>query len=275
MKKISISSASVLMAVLALPLISSCASASRAVASATGHPDAEASSGVVWFVEPPMLDPPAESAPKIYIRSRDLVGVDGVDMEKALTSAALERGWTLTRDPNEADMRVRVDLLQFDETEVIAQSLGSLPGILGAAAGVGVGVTVANATDSGLIGFGAGVVTGGIVDSALRNGMKTREWMVLADILVEGRQDTPITIAVNGSSAKSGGVQSAAATSHQVHGGSSTTSNERSFQTEVETYYLPMGTRVGFWAKRVGMAKEEAEPLISKKIERVFREVMP
>jgi len=275
MSKKCLSPSCVSLAALALPLIASCATVSRGVATITNHPNAQASTGVVWFVEPPLLDPPAGSAPTIYIRSRDLVGVDGIDVDKALTDAALERGWKLTRDPNEADMRVRVDLLQFDEAEVIAQSLGSLPGILGATAGVGVGLTVAKATDSGLAGFGAGAVSGGLTATGLNNGMKTREWMVVADILVEVRQGEPITIAVNGASAKNGGVNSSAATSHQVHGGNSTTSNERSFQTELETYYLPMGMRAGFWAKRVGMSKEEAEPLISKKIERVFRQVMP
>ncbi|MBC7193377.1 complement resistance protein TraT [Marinobacter sp.] len=263
--------------VIVMTLMAGCTSMSRQIGSLTDNKYAEPRSGTVWVVPPPQLAPPAANARTVYISYRNISDSD-IDLLELLRTSAREQGWAVTNDPTNANYRLRASTRFFGEVEPEsggAFAASSMGAIAGAATGLGTGVAVANATDSGLAGAAAGIGVGGLVAAGITNASKPREWALIVDVVLEEyhSEQVEFTMATDSSSGTSD--RAGTGNSRMASGGGTAKSNSSGATITKTSNYFPHGIRLSVWANQMNMKEEEALPHIEERTQRVVTQMLP
>lgn len=273
--------ASLKLAVIAIAsaaVVSGCATVGRGMGKLTANKYAEARSGTVWVVPPPQLEPPRASDKNVYISFRNISDAQDIQLLDLLKNAAREQGWTVVNRPDEAYYRLRAQLRYFGEVEpesggaTVARNLGN---IMGAAAGVGTGVAIGRATDSGIAGAVGGVAAGGLVAAGLQNASKPREWALIVDFVLEERQAQPVTFQMHRETASASTSAAGSGNARMAAGGGTASSNTSGGTVSKKSNYFPHGVRLSAWANQMAMKEEEALPEIIDRTEKVVTQILP
>jgi hypothetical protein len=265
-------------AIASAAMLSGCASVSRGMGKMTSNKYAEARSGTVWVVPPPQLEPPRASEKNVYISYRNISDAQDIQLLDLMKNAAREQGWEVVNTPDAAHYRLRAQLRYFGEVEpesggaTVARNLGN---IMGAAAGVGTGVAIGRATDSGVAGAVGGVAAGGLVAAGLQNASKPREWAMILDFVLEERQDKPVTFEMHRESSSSATSSAGAGNARMAAGGGTASGNTSGGTAIRKSNYFPHGVRLSAWANQMAMKEEEALPEIIDRTEKVVTQILP
>lgn len=257
--------------------LTACTAASRGLGKLTANKYASARGGLHWPVLPPQLEPPRAESKTVYISYVDMSGGD-FDMRKIMENAASAQGWQIVANPDEATYRLRARTRFFDEVDPESGGLrqaAAMGWIAGAAVGATTYGLVSSATDNWAVGVGAGAAAGGLVGLGMANASKPREWAMITDMVLEERQDEPVTfdlLTSDSSQATSGGGATGPRTSDT---GSTTSTGGRTATAKSTSNYFPHGVRLAVWANQMNMSKEEALPLIQSNAEKALKNLLP
>lgn len=268
----------VVVAIASAAVVSGCASVSRGMGKITANKYAEARSGTVWVVPPPQLEPPRASEKNVYISYRNISDAQDIQLLDLMKNAAREQGWNVVNSPDSAQYRLRAQLRYFGEVEPesggskIARNLGN---IMGAAAGVGTGVAIGRATNSGITGAVGGVAAGGLVAAGLQNASQPREWAMILDFVLEERQSKPVTFEMHRETSSDSASAAGAGNSRMAAGGGTASGNTSGGTVTQKSNYFPHGVRLSAWANQMAMQEEEALPEIIDRTEKVVTQILP
>lgn len=263
--------------VVVMTLMAGCTSMSRQLGSLTDNKYAEPRSGTVWVVPPPQLAPPAVDRRTVYISYRNISDSD-IELLELLKTSAREQGWTVTNDPTSANYRLRASTRFFGEVEPEsggAFAASSMGAIAGAATGLGVGVGVANATDSGLAGAAAGIGVGGLVAAGVTNASKPREWALIVDVVLEEYHADEVEFTMATDSASGTTDMAGTGNARMASGGGTSNSNTSGATVTKKSNYFPHGIRLSVWANQMNMKEDEAMPHIEERTKRVVTQMLP
>lgn len=268
----------VIVAIASAAVFSGCATVSRGMGKMTSNKYAEARSGTVWVVPPPQLEPPRSDEKNVYISYRNISDAQDIQLLDLLKNAAREQGWNVVNSPDSAQYRLRAQLRYFGEVEpesggaTVARNLGN---IMGAAAGVGTGVAIGRATDSGVAGVVGGAAAGGLVAAGLQNASEPREWALIVDFVLEERQDSPVTFEMHREDSSGTTDAAGSGNARMASGGGTASGNTSGGTVEKKSNYFPHGVRLSAWANQMAMKEEEALPKIIERTEKVVTQILP
>ncbi len=277
-KRLHLATAFVAVIGLLMLVASGCTSVSRGVGKVTANKYATPSSGTVWAVPPPQLDPPSPENKTVYISFRNISDAQSVELGDKLRNAAQEQGWTVVRDPQKAHYRLRASLRYFGEVKPdsggkqVANNMGL---ITGAAVGVGTGAAVAEATGSGAAGVASGVGAGGLAGQGIANASRPREWAMIIDFVLEEYRSEKVEFKVTRESGSQASTGSGTGSSRMSASGETSEGSTRSGTITKTSHYFPHGVRLSAWANQMNMRKKEALPLIRESVQKVIDEMLP
>ncbi len=105
------------------------------------------------------MEPTAESEKIIFLAIRNTSGHD-INLAQKLENALLQKGYKITKDPNEATFILQTNVLYCD---IKQENNATAAATVGAAAGAGVGIYNHSSATAGAIGAAAGAVAGGLL----------------------------------------------------------------------------------------------------------------
>lgn len=257
--------------------LTACTAAARGLGKITANKYASPRGGLHWPVLPPQLEPPRPENKTVYISYVDMSGGD-FDMRQIMENAATAQGWRIVANPDEATYRLRARTRFFDEVDPESggrNQAAAMGWISGAAVGATTYGLVSSATDNWAVGVGAGAAAGGLVGVGMANASTPREWAMITDMVLEERQNEPVTfdmLTSDSSRADSGG---GAIGPRTADTGGTTTSGGRTATAKSTSNYYPHGVRLAVWANQMNMKKEEALPIIRENAERAMRNLLP
>lgn len=243
----------------------------------TGNKFANAQSGTVWVIPPPMFSPHSSAEKTIWIGYQNISDAD-VSLARLLRDAATSRGWTVVNNREDAHYRMTARTRFFGEVEPdtggsrVADQMGV---ISGAITGIGTGYVVADATDNLFAGAVAGGAVGGLVGMGIKNTSTPREWAMITDFVLEERLEEPIEISYSTSDSTSGSSSAGTGNGRMNEGGSGSTGNNSSASGKKMSEYYPHGVRLSAWANQMGMSEGEAMDPIVARVEKVVQQMLP
>jgi len=258
-----------------------CTQVSRGLGSITANKYAKPRSGSVWGVAPPMLEPAAFDNRTVYISARNISDAD-VDLTETLFAGARACGYQVVNDPTEANYRLRASVRFFGEVDPASggtKILGQMGGIAGAATaaagGAAIGYGVSELTDSRAWGTGVGVGAGALFAQGLGNASRPREYALIVDMVLEEYSEEKITFELAQDNRTDATDRAGTGNSRMNSGGRSRTGDTNQGSMKQTSNYFPHGLRLSAWANQMNMSEEEAMPLITARVKKVMKQILP
>lgn len=263
-------------ALVAWAAILSMATGCRATQSLLGNRDAESRTTINW-VQLPEMDPVNASQSKIYLRFKNMVGANEFDFIKGeIESAAVDLGYTVTNNPDEADFFYRIDLRAFNENPDADGGSSTLNALGAVAVGGATFATLDSAGANPVLGGAVAVGTGAVANEMFSNFTKVTEWNLVIDIAIGERIDGGVNTNENYDRDAASSVNTGAAISDQqgVGGRDQSVSGRRQdLNTVSDWYYRP--ARLLAVARQIRMTRDEAVAALRNDLSGSLPQLLP
>lgn len=257
--------------------VTGCTQMSRGLGQLTSNKYAEPRSGSLWAVPPPQLEPVAQAKKKVYVSFRNISDAD-IDLTKILKQSATDQGWVLVQDPAKATYRLRASLRFWGE--VVPETGGaakasSMGLITGAAIGLGTAGALSSAGAGGLGSAAGGVAAGGLFALGMSNATRAREWALICDFVLEEYTKKSVSFEMARSNSSATAAGAGTSSSRMSASGGTRGGNTTSGSITKKSNYFPHGIRLSVWANQMNMEEQEALPHVSKRLEKVVKQMLP
>jgi hypothetical protein len=258
--------------------LTSCNTIADAKASITGDPNRKLRSGICWNTQVPEIYLKSREDERVYFNMRNVSGEAPEDFSRirtAIKRTIQSKGWILVPIPDEADFTIRGDLHFIGENpNGSTDGKGLLNTVTAAAVGIGTGVLVADATDSGIAGGVAGAVVGATAYEGMNNASRVVEWTVVMNFYVsersEGNQKRIDTYSNTNQDDDRGTSDGIGTRTSNRNDGESTSQNMVREQNQYDHAISVTG-----WANKIRCDREEAIEIILPKLEYAIGEILP
>jgi len=263
---------------LLLLIAGGCATMDRAYEGTVGmtNPDkTRLQEGLRWQNPLPQLRPPAAQQRLVYLRVRNVSGVDVDGLEANVRSVIMNSGYDLTRNPDEAAFTLQIDIRHFGENR---EKDGGASVLTGGAIGGITGAVVGHNVGSGHAGTGAvaGAVLGAAAGNVLANRNKMVEYNLIVDVRFGERLNQAVqTTRTTGSQANTAQQITTRLPGSHVESGSSSSSSADAQQVKLEESFLYHNNRVVAHATRMNLSANEALPALQQRLARALGNVLP
>lgn len=139
---------------------------------------------VAWDTPPDVIDPPSKERNTIYVQFNDASG-RGMEMRDDLRAELRKRGYQVIMDPDTAEYKLQVSVVQFDRRECGDRT--DPTGRTLANGGHDVTQRAADrVTDGGILGTIGGVISD-VVGRGIENRVTSKEWCMVASFTLAQR----------------------------------------------------------------------------------------
>ena len=247
----------------------------RATKGLLGDPDAEVRSSVNW-VAIPTFDPVNPADTKIFVKFRNPAGAtEFTYIGREIEAAAAEYGYTITRNPDEADFYYEVMIRFFDENPN-GDNGESLLNNAGAIAVGAAGWAAADAMGGGnLAKGGTAIVLGAGAKTAFDNFSRVTEWNLLVDCAIGERMEGGVNTRLQGGQDAHSSIQTGQNTGYQGTGGSDVRNTGRHQSAQTTSDFFRHEARLLAVSRQIRMTREEAVAALSERVRACLPEILP
>ena len=215
----------------------------RSVGGVVGNEGSELNAQVVWLIDPPNLETPPPPQRTASLEVENDTSLDGDRLAADLKTYIQDAGYLLVDEDEEPHFQVTVTLRKFGESAVsdsgtaLAQDLGTLEDAA---------VSVSDDAGSGVEGYAQRVADADRLEKPEDSRFfKTREWVLIADVITVQRLEQPATFTLGGED-------------------EATTSAD-----------FPHGARLLAYARQIGLIEAEGVSVIEAKLRSAMQKLLP
>lgn len=215
----------------------------RSTATVFGNDGAEVDSEIIWLVSPPELETPPPPLRTASLTVENDTDLDGDALAADVKSFIQDAGYLLVGDEESPHFRVTLNLREFSQNDPpdSGRALANEVDLLADAA-----VTVADDAGSDVTGYAERTLELDDYPTYEQARIfRTKEWALVADIVVVQQLDAPATFTLGGDD-------------------EATTSDE-----------FPHGARLAAYVRQIGLIESDAISILEAKLRDAVRELLP